>query len=184
MTEASQLVKGISMSHRFVGGKTTLALGLSAIMTVIGFGGLGAAIAAPTQQMVTICHATNSVTNPYQRITVSVSALDGELNVRSGGGTGSSSPGNHASDAHNKHSNANFPKVNGIPVRVFNPNYAYTPNTKMWEDIIPPFTVSDGNGGVAAGSYAGLNWSAAGQAIYFGTDGMAGYCTADDGGFS
>ena len=142
------------------------------------------ATAAPSNpDKVTICHRTHSTGNPYRMITVSKSSVDGPLNVRSSGNSDSAS-GDHAGIVHNKHVTGgsalttwdpNFPiynqsKTNGAngnvveadnPVRVFDPNYVYSPNAKMWEDIIPPFT----SNGV---DFAGLNWTEKGKAIYYG----------------
>lgn len=129
------------------------------------------ASAVSNPDKVTICHRTHSTGNPYRMITVSKSSVNGPLNVNDGG-TSSNASGDHAGVVHNKHVNggsplttwdSNFPRypVSNDPVRVFDPNYSYAPNGKMWEDIIPPFTI----GGV---NYAGLNWTDKGKAIYYG----------------
>lgn len=138
--------------------------------------------AAPSNpDKITICHRTHSTTNPYRMITISKSAANGPLNVNASGQTPSS--GDHAGVIHNKHKaggselvewDPDFPTYNtksgasnapvvlaDNPVRVFDPNFSYPANQKMWEDIIPPFT----NGGV---NYAGLNWTEKGKAIYYG----------------
>ncbi len=87
---------------------------------------------ADASSRVTICHRTHSVTNPYRRITVSVSAVNG---------SGNSDHTHHAGP-------------------VFDPDFDYPPNAKIWGDIIP----NQANGGAGAG----LNWDSDGQAIYNG----------------
>ena len=47
---------------------------------VLGVSAADANAKRPEQQKVTICHRTNSVTNPYVQITVSKSAVDGQGN--------------------------------------------------------------------------------------------------------
>ena len=133
---------------------------------------------------VTICHRTHATTNPYRKITVSANAVDGELNgptTPSGANTG----GDHAGSVHNGYlngqgNNPNYvdPNTHSIPlvvngstiqVRVFDPTYTYAPNNKVWEDIIPPFTVERTQGQTTTSySFPGLNWNAIGQAIYYG----------------
>lgn len=145
---------------------------------------VGAYAAPSNPDKVTICHRTHATNNPYRMITISKSSVDGPLNPRSSGSS-SNAAGDHAGIVHNKHNqggsfltewdpdfpiyntqkigtNANDPVVAADnPVRVFDPSYPYTPNKKMWEDIIPPFT----SGGV---NFAGLNWTEKGKAIYYG----------------
>lgn len=131
----------------------------------------GAADAATNPDKVTICHRTHATNNPYRMITVSKSSVNGPLNVNTGGTTSNAS-GDHAGVVHNKHVNggsplttwdSDFPRYAGSndPVRVFDPTYSYAPNAKMWEDIIPPFTIG-------TAKYAGLNWTEKGKAIYYG----------------
>lgn len=92
------------------------------------------------EHKVTICHRTNSVTNPYVRITVDYSAADGAT------GKGNNDHTHHLG-----------------PVFDFaaDPSVAYpTPrNGDQWGDIIPPYTYDNG-------SFAGLNWTEAGQAVW------------------
>lgn len=77
-------------------------------------------VAADNQSKVTICHRTNSTTNPYRRITVAVSSLDGANGHR---GHDEIYDGHH----------------------VFTPSpFVYPTNRKDWGDIIPP-TDLDGN---------------------------------------
>jgi hypothetical protein len=58
---------------------------------------------------ITICHRTHSTTNPYRRITVSISAANGS-----------------SANDHTHHSGP-----------VFDPTYAYPANAKVWGDVIP-----------------------------------------------
>lgn len=156
------------------------AFALSA--TLLAFSVVSAQAAPVNPDKVSICHRTHSTTNPYRMITISKSAVDGPLNPRSSGNS-SSAAGDHAGILHNKHNNggsalvewdANFPTYNtksgnagapvvlsDNPVRVFDPQFTYASNQKMWEDIIPPFTLN----GV---EFSGLNWSEKGKAIYYG----------------
>lgn len=154
----------------------------------------GQANAATNPDKVTICHRTHATNNPYRMITVSKSAANGPLNPPSAGNP-SNAAGDHAGITHNKRTNAdNTVNVNGFPVypngttrdgvsvagqfvRVFDPqlNTAnfYSGSNKMWEDIIPPFTLNGVN-------YPGLNWTPMGKAAYYGLtfDGVsyAGVC--------
>lgn len=134
------------------------------------FGVQGAFAAPPQPQKVTICHRTHSVTNPYRMITVSKSSLDGPLNPRNPS-LPTQTSGNHAGYVHNGYDGNGvdqFPVADGYP-NVFTPGTNYSnPKKKVWEDIIPPFTVSSTTGGLIAGSYAGMNWTTDGKAIYFG----------------
>ena len=99
--------------------------------------GVGAAAATPGEDAkITICHRTNAVTNPYVVITVDTSAADGDLGNNTGQG-----------DHYAEHLGP-----------VFDPDADYQPpfSGDEWGDIIPPIP----------GVHDGLNWSAAGQAIY------------------
>jgi hypothetical protein len=92
---------------------------------------------------VTICHRTHSTTNPYRRITVSQSAVQ---------------PGRHG--GHDLPNGSSSPDV-------FDATFTYAPNNKYWGDVIPGST----NGGDAYNgtNSIALNWTAAGQAIFFGS---------------
>ena len=92
---------------------------------------------------VTICHRTNSVTNPYVIITVDEASVDGN----SGNDNGK---GDHLLE----HQGPVFDSNNPPP-----PPH----NGDQWGDIIPPF-YSDG---VTLTGYPSLNWDAAGQAIFY-----------------
>lgn len=59
---------------------------------------------------ITICHRTHSTTNPYRRITVGISAVNGS-----------------STSDHTHHSGARY-----------DPTYSYPANAKIWGDIIPP----------------------------------------------
>jgi hypothetical protein len=90
-------------------------------------------------QKVTICHRTDSVTNPYVQETVSSSSVDGN----SGNDNGQ---GDHLKD----HTGPVF--------------QAGMTHNDTWGDIIPPF---DTNGNSYDGPpQTSLNWDAAGQTIY------------------
>jgi len=112
---------------------------------VLAASGLGAGVAGAAPKdgdlQITICHATSSVTNPYRTLTVSVNAADGGL------GQGG-----------NDHSSHTGP-VFDFTADPSDPDYPYHPPAKDWGDIIPPFAW-DG------GSFPGLNWDEAGQAIH------------------
>lgn len=142
-----------------------LIAGLSAV-----FMPSGAANATPRVKpdKVTICHRTHSVTNPYRKITVAKSSVDGDLNIRSRG-NGNNANGDHAGTTHNPLDLVQ----NGSSRKVFDPTYTYPNNAKKWQDIIPAFTVDENSGTV---TYSGLNWDAAGKAIYFGTGSFYGLC--------
>ncbi|HEX8002442.1 MAG TPA: SdrD B-like domain-containing protein [Mycobacteriales bacterium] len=82
----------------------------------VGFGAAAAVLAvgvgvaaAGAGGRVTMCHRTHSTTNPYRRITVSISSVNG------------SSANDHTHHA-------------GAP---FDATYAYPPNAKVWGDVIP-----------------------------------------------
>ncbi|MEO5628107.1 MAG: hypothetical protein ABIQ89_04455 [Candidatus Saccharimonadales bacterium] len=92
--------------------------------------------AAQVQQpKVTICHATNSVSNPYTKPEVNADSADGDTGNDNGKGD------------HSTHSGpvATTPQV----------AQALKNAKQSWGDIIPPHN-----------NYAGLNWTAEGEAIY------------------
>jgi hypothetical protein len=91
---------------------------------------------------VTICHRTNSVTNPYVIITVDEASVDGDEGNDKG-------KGDHLLE----HLGPVFDANNPPPP---------PPNGDQWGDIIPPF-YSDG---VTLTGYSSLNWNAAGQALF------------------
>jgi SdrD B-like domain len=133
------------ISRRIIAGIS----GGAAIAVVVGLTGLSpAAMSAPGDNKVTICHRTHSVTNPYRMITVSMSAADG---------VGLSDHTSHDVPAD---FTATLPPI-------FDPTFSYTPSQKYWGDIIPPVRTSPG-----------LNWTAAGaQAIYSGIGAGYGLCS-------
>ena len=91
---------------------------------------------------VTICHRTNSVTNPYVIITVDEASVDGDAGNDNG-------KGDHLLE----HLGPVFDANNPPP-----PPH----NGDQWGDIIPPF-YSDGS---TPTGYPSLNWNAAGQALF------------------
>lgn len=96
------------------------------------------------EHKVTICHRTNSVTNPYVEIDVDYSGADGSFVHDQGNGD------------HTNHTGPVFDADNPPP-----PPH----NGDQWGDIIPPFSWP-GDDTHPGGSYPGLNWTAEGQAIH------------------
>ena len=90
----------------------------------------------PAEDKVTLCHRTKSLTKPYVRITVNVSAADGDATNDNGRG-----------DHYLEHDGP-----------LFNPEADYQPpfSGDEWGDIIPPI----------AGAHDGLNWTPEGIALY------------------
>lgn len=132
---------------RKVVSKIALTLGFA-----LSFGSMVAlpanAVNSRVNEKVTICHRTHATTNPYRQITVSMSSIIG--NGNSGNG--------HGGENHNP--------FNANAGRVFNPSFNYPANQKKWQDIIPPFSYVPRNGN--PGTFAGLNWTEEGKAIYYG----------------
>ena len=91
---------------------------------------------------VTICHRTNSVTNPYVTITVDEASVDGAEGNDKG-------QGDHLLEHLG-------------PVWDANTTYSPPHNGDQWGDIIPPFYAD----GVTLTGYSSLNWNAAGQALF------------------
>ena len=85
---------------------------------------------------VTICHRTNSVNNPYVSISVSENAVDG-INGN-----------NFGADHYGEHQG---PVASSAAIA-----QALKDDKEKWGDIIPPLD----------GVHQGLNWTAAGQAVY------------------
>ena len=141
--------------------KATLA---SVISLGLGFASVGAAEATPrTNEKVTICHRTHATTNPYRQITVSMSSIVG--NGNSGNGHGDTTPGGGQDDPLVTADHSHNPYLTAAG-SVFNQSYTYPANHKQWQDIIPPFNYVPANGN--PGSFAGLNWTDEGKAIYYG----------------
>jgi hypothetical protein len=120
------------------------ALGALSVAALVGS---SLAIAATTASgdpaaNVTICHRTNSVSNPYTMPTVDESAVDGDTGNDNGQGD------------HTTHTG---------PVFDFNNPPPPPHNGDQWGDIIPPF---DENGNPRPEGAPTLNWNAAGQAIF------------------
>ena len=116
------------------------------VITAAALIGPGTAFATPPDpgHQVTICHRTNSDSNPYVVITVDYSGADGSLVHDSGNGD------------HTNHLGPVFDFDNQPP-----PPH----NEDQWGDIIPPYDWA-GDEHHAPGSYPGLNWTAQGQAIW------------------
>lgn len=121
-----------------------LAVILLAIGTALAFGAIIAAGAGAKPPVVehhptTICHRTNSVTNPYVQITVDDDSVDADTNNQNG------------DDHFGEHKGPIFDPANPPP-----PPH----NGDQWGDVIPP-TADDG----FPLGHAGLNWTAEGQAL-------------------
>lgn len=97
------------------------------------------------EQNVTICHRTNSITNPYVQETVAASSVDGDNGNDNG-------QGDHLLE----HTG---------PVFDVNTTYPTPHNGDQWGDIIPPF---DTNNASYDNPQTSLNWvdNATGQAIW------------------
>jgi len=93
--------------------------------------------ACQEEQKVTICHRTDSVTNPYEQISVSINAADGSLG-----------------NGENDHTHHTGPVATSQDVA-----QALKDAHEKWGDIIPPYDFDDS-------SFPGLNWTTEGQAVY------------------
>ncbi|MGZ8595375.1 MAG: hypothetical protein ACXWYJ_06925 [Actinomycetota bacterium] len=118
-------------------GGTAFRVGLIGIGTITLIGTVQA-VATPSHPLhrVTICHATNSVSNPYVRLTVDEAAVNGH-----------DGPDNGRGDHLLNHTGPVFDAANPAA---------------GWGDIIPPF-YSDG---ATPTGYASANWDVAGQAFF------------------
>jgi uncharacterized repeat protein (TIGR01451 family) len=134
MKEGAPMIASNTRHPRPTTGSVILA---AAVCLLLVGGGPNVASSEPVPVKVTICHRTNSVSNPYNKITVSLNAVDGE-----------------------GHSDHQGHDEGGI----FDPAVDYPPNQKDWGDIIPPF---DENGDqIPDPSFPGsLNWPL-GQTIF------------------
>ena len=115
----------------------TLGMGLLALPFAAG----ASATQPDPEHKVTICHRTNSVTNPYVVETVD------EASVNSDSGD------DHGQGDHHIHTG---------PVFDSGTEYPAPHNGDQWGDIIPPFYAD----GVTPGYWDTLNWNEAGQAIF------------------
>jgi hypothetical protein len=121
-------------------------LALAGLGAVIGALGLFAAVALayqddPTDHKVVICHASASVTNPYQTPDVDKDSIQNTEGLDANG--------------HGTHTGPIFdPETNE--------------NGDNWGDIIPPFAAGylAGPPAKAWGAFAGLNWTDEGRAIW------------------
>ena len=108
--------------------------------SVGGQGTVSVVNASPAK--VIVCHRTNAVDNPYTRIPVAVSSVDGNT---------ANDNGNNE-DHLDKHIGPVFDAL------------VHLKSSDNWGDIIPPFD-EDGNP-YASTSLIGLNWTTDGQAIW------------------
>lgn len=114
-----------------------------AALLVVGLVSVGGGSSASAQAVVvqddkvTICHRTNSVTNPYVEITVDEDAVDGQAGKSKG-----------QPDHYGEHKG---PVATSEEVA-----QGYKDDKIEWGDIIPP----------VPGYHEGLNWTEEGQAIY------------------
>lgn len=122
----------------------TFSINLTGVMTLNTANAAKAIYDTPTNGKITICHRTNSVSNPYSQITVDVDAADG-ISGNSG----------HSADHYGEHKG---------PVFDVNTTYPTPHNGDQWGDIIPPVVP---NSQVPGANTAGLNWNGVGQAIYY-----------------
>jgi hypothetical protein len=130
----------LRLTKTFLSLTAAAGLATTALVATLPFASV---VTAENSPDVTICHRTNSVTNPYDTETVDESSVDGN----SGNDNGY---GDHLAE----HTG---------PVFDFNNPPPPPHNGDQWGDIIPPF---DENGDSRADTSLTLNWSAAGQAIF------------------
>jgi hypothetical protein len=120
-------------------GLATVASGL--FLAVVGLS-VSPAEAVPRSNKVTICHRTNSTSNPYRIISISFNAANGELQ----------------GPDHTGHTGPVF----DYSADPSDPDYPYNPpmNGDEWGDIIPPYAW-------VGGSYPGsANWTEGGLEIW------------------
>lgn len=144
--------------------KSLKVVSAAALTLTLSLVGSQSAEATPrTNEKVTICHRTHATTNPYRMITVSMSSIVGNGNSGNGHGDTTTGGGQDDPDVTSDHSHNPYYTAAGS---VFNPTFTYPNNHKQWQDIIPPFNYQPANGN--PGSFAGLNWTDEGKAIYYG----------------
>jgi hypothetical protein len=116
-----------------------LLLGITMVATAVLFGVavLPSASGQGNENNITLCHGTSAVNNPYTVITVDTSGAGGQQQI-------------FGANGHASHTGAIFDADTNV-------------NGDAWGDIIPPFPDPDGAGPFQG--FAGLNWTAEGQAI-------------------
>lgn len=121
---------------------TSVSLFVFALLCSLTFFSEVQSVKATQEPKITLCHRTNSVTNPYEKITVAASAVDAE-------GPGNADHlGNHLG-----------------PVFDYNNPPSPPHNGDQWGDIIPPFYED----GTPRPGFE-LNWNSAGQAFFYNGD--------------
>lgn len=138
------------LRRRTAAGLMAIAVVISNVIMPVGsaFADSKPILDTPTGGKITICHRTNSVTNPYVQITIDTDAADG-ISGNSGG------HGDHYSEHQG-------------PVFDVNATYPTPHNGDQWGDIIPPVVLPGSpDYNTPGANTAGLNWTATGQAIYY-----------------